>query len=198
MSWTCRCRLQRRTGQRAQSSWGTSERTTQCSACGMDTPGPAASRSTPGSWPCIPSASGWSGSEWWTWRTCVKPWNLLPAAHSRNTWRRGPNSSWSWTNRRPPPCPCRSTRNRAAQWCGGTSGGKWASASSRRWRECHLQGDGIINQFQKCRTFRMRYNVLKGREVGQPLDRSPVNHRSSGAPAFQVKTQHSWMINICD
>lgn len=137
--WSWWCRLRRRTGRRAQSSWGTWGTTTQCSAHGMGTLGLAASTNTPGSWPHSPSPSGWSVSRWWTWRTCERFWSRRPEEHSKNTLRHALDSSWSWTSPRQPPCPCRSTRSRAKLWCDDTSAGKSAFACVTRWIVCLLK-----------------------------------------------------------
>lgn len=139
----------------------------------MDTRGPAASTGTPGNSPRSPSASAWSASAWWTWRTCVTPWTRPLSERSTSTWRREPGSSWSWTSRRRPPCLCTSTRSRAARWCGGTSAGRSASACAGRWTECHLSKR---EKTEWCETYIMLLLLF-------------ITHRALSLPSFLSDTE---------
>lgn len=130
-------RCHKRTWQTGLGSWGTWWSPTWCCPWMMGS-AQCASRCTPAPPQSAPSSSAGSARPWWTWRRAGAPAGRLLALRSTSTWRRGPCSSWSWTSRRRPPGPCMRTRSRAAQWCGGTSEGRWGAASGGRWTLCHL------------------------------------------------------------
>lgn len=125
----------RRSAQRARSSWSTSQSIGWCYSvrcCTIDV------RASWGShWPTHWSHSRQSfaliAATWWSWQWSVVDWSAPPLARSTSTSPSVHSSSWRWTNA-PRRCTrCTRTRSRWAQWCGGTSAGKWVAAFAIQW-----------------------------------------------------------------